>query len=575
MLGDYTDVGELRARRRARPRRRHVATLRDFATRAEAVDPDGLDDAGAADPRGHRSPRRRTTADLHRHAADRAGGRPGAAGRRARCALVMGLLAVPDAAVADAMPAKLDGVGQYLRELAERTREGAADGLGLGRVRGHRDHRADRRGCSPTPLDDDPLVAAVQAARRGRRRRAARPSCAAAVERSVRPGPRGVPRRAARDALPDARSEERCGLSWLPGGDDAYAATLRYFTTTDKTAQEIHEIGLGPGRPSSPTSTARSAPRSSAPTTSRRSSRRCAPTRSSTSSTATSWSSSPKVALARAEAAMGDWFEVRAAGAVRRRGHRGRRQGVLLPAGHRRLPRRHVLRQHRRRRRRGDASSSRRWRSTRACPGHHLQLAIAAELPDSMPEFRKHLHNSAYAEGWGLYTERLSDEMGLYSAARRPDGDVQRRLACAPAGSSSTPASTPSAGAGSRRSTTWSANSPLTEGVCRPEVDRYICTPRPGDVVHDRPAGDPADAAPRPSSARATASTSRSSTPRCSTAARCRSTCSTGWSPPGCPDLPRLGGASRSARYRLETRWWRRLGLAVAPCLGRRWLEEG
>ena len=34
-----------------------------------------------------------------------------------------------------------------------------------------------------------------------------------------------------------------------------------------------------------------------------------------------------------------------------------------------------------------------------------------------MPEFRKHLHNSAYAEGWGLYTERLSDEMGLYTAA--------------------------------------------------------------------------------------------------------------------------------------------------------------
>ena len=49
-------------------------------------------------------------------------------------------------------------------------------------------------------------------------------------------------------------------------------------------------------------------------------------------------------------------------------------------------------------------------------PGHHLQLAIASELED-VPEFRKHLHNSAYAEGWGLYTERLSDEMGLYTGA--------------------------------------------------------------------------------------------------------------------------------------------------------------
>ena len=41
-----------------------------------------------------------------------------------------------------------------------------------------------------------------------------------------------------------ARPDERCGLSWLPDGEEAYAATLRYFTTTDKTAQEIHDIGL-------------------------------------------------------------------------------------------------------------------------------------------------------------------------------------------------------------------------------------------------------------------------------------------------------------------------------------------
>ncbi len=47
-------------------------------------------------------------------------------------------------------------------------------------------------------------------------------------------------------------------------------------------------------------------------------------------------------------------------------------------------------------------------------PGHHLQIAIAQEL-DHIPDFRKFLGSTAFIEGWGLYTERLSPEMGLLS----------------------------------------------------------------------------------------------------------------------------------------------------------------
>jgi len=47
-------------------------------------------------------------------------------------------------------------------------------------------------------------------------------------------------------------------------------------------------------------------------------------------------------------------------------------------------------------------------------PGHHLQLAIAQEDPNLHPLLADY-YVAAYNEGWGLYTERLADEMGLYS----------------------------------------------------------------------------------------------------------------------------------------------------------------
>jgi uncharacterized protein (DUF885 family) len=48
-------------------------------------------------------------------------------------------------------------------------------------------------------------------------------------------------------------------------------------------------------------------------------------------------------------------------------------------------------------------------------PGHHLQGAIALELGDAVHPLARYLFKSGYGEGWGLYSERLADELGLYS----------------------------------------------------------------------------------------------------------------------------------------------------------------
>ncbi len=60
-------------------------------------------------------------------------------------------------------------------------------------------------------------------------------------------------------------------------------------------------------------------------------------------------------------------------------------------------------------------------------PGHHMQIAIAQELPD-LPPYRQQENYTAYTEGWALYAERLGREVGFYKDPYSYYGHLQDEM---------------------------------------------------------------------------------------------------------------------------------------------------
>ncbi|HEY1175979.1 MAG TPA: DUF885 domain-containing protein, partial [Phytomonospora sp.] len=238
------------------------------------------------------------------------------------------------------------------------------------------------------------------------------------VESTVRPAVARHRTALAERLLPVGRGSEQVGIRHVPGGETAYRNAARAHTTTDLGPEELHETGLSlvaelreefaerGGRALGVSDTAEVL-------------RRLREDPALRFTDAAEIVETVTVALRRAEEALPDRFRrydiapcvvremdpVEAADSVL--GY------YLAPAADGSRPGAHVVNTHR-----PDLRTRFEYEVLafhESVPGHHLQFALGQSLGD-LPDFRRFAYVTAHSEGWGLYSERLTEEMGLYTS---------------------------------------------------------------------------------------------------------------------------------------------------------------
>jgi uncharacterized protein (DUF885 family) len=222
----------------------------------------------------------------------------------------------------------------------------------------------------------------------------------------------------ATELLPAARSDEQPGLSWIPGGAELYRALIRLHTGLDLTAQELHDIGMAEVADDLPPQYREIGQRAFGTDDLAEIFRHLLHDPGLRYANAEEILEANERCLAEATAAMADTFGILPQAPC-----------VLTPipdylaadspAAYYTPPAPDGSRPGEYHVNLADPTSKGRAETAsiafhEAIPGHHLQLAIASEASD-LPAFRRlSWGQTAFVEGWALYTERLADEMGLY-----------------------------------------------------------------------------------------------------------------------------------------------------------------
>lgn len=232
-----------------------------------------------------------------------------------------------------------------------------------------------------------------------------------AVETGIRAGLGNFRAKLANVTLPAGRDDDVPGLMHVDGGVDAYAEVVAGYTTLSLAPEEIHQIGLDQMASIEAEYRELAGPLLGTDDLDEIYTR-LRDDHSLHHTNAEDIIADSVTALEKATAVMGDWFgRLPQAPCVARPIDVGAMAYYRAPSEDGTNPGMFFF----------NTSDPSAWAKFQVAavayhegvPGHHLQLALGVEN-DAVHDLHRNLYLPAYGEGWGLYTERLADEMGLY-----------------------------------------------------------------------------------------------------------------------------------------------------------------
>jgi uncharacterized protein (DUF885 family) len=420
MMGDYSNIGAVERADRATEDRR-IARMRSISERARAIDRMTLssDDLATVETLVYQVDTK--TAVLEMRQAEF--GIDPIFGLQASINVTIPQLTLENAEHAAAMHDKYIAFGEVFDEMTERLAEGKTAGRVNARfaVDGVLKQLND---LLESPVDSDPLLTAnLPDTMTDDQKSAWLDRTKEIIEGTFRPAVARYRDFIANEISPVARPDEQAGLWALPDGDLLYSRLLERYTTFPMQAAEIHAIGLqqverlekeyrqyGPeGLGTDDVNEIFNILRTD---------------KSITHTSGEDIVAVCEEAFERARAEMGNWFgRLPMSDCKVHETKHGAIAYYFEPAEDGSRPGTFFMNT-------ADPSA---WGHAEVegtafhegIPGHHMQIAIAQEMGDVLPDFRRGEFISAYGEGWALYTERLSNEMGLYSGPLELVGMLQ------------------------------------------------------------------------------------------------------------------------------------------------------